>query len=344
MGYFHTMQNSTIVSIDCPSHLIYVSDQEPGLARMTDGDRVIYLDENGKEVLDEFQIERIDKLVIPPNWKDTWICKLENGHLQCTGRDERNRKQYLYHADWLEYRQKSKFKRMVEFGEALPEIRKRINHHLEEAGFNKEKVLAIAIKLLDLHFLRIGNDFYLSENETYGLTTLRRKHIEKNGKSLELSYKGKSNKYRNISIENRKLVKLLQEVNELPGYEVFRYKEGGERKRIDSGDVNAFIRDLSEDQFSAKDFRTWGGTVSAVEIYPEALREVEENPKKKLETAIVRRVSKILGNTVSTAREYYIHPKVLKYLIEHGNEIPIDQKKKEFFKEEEAKVLAILKS
>ncbi|WP_421765052.1 DNA topoisomerase IB [Ekhidna sp.] len=338
------MQNNTSESIDCPPHLVYVTDEEPGLSRIVNGESEIYLDEEGEELVDKEMIGRIQNLVIPPNWKDTWICKLENGHLQCTGRDERNRKQYLYHEDWLEYRQKSKYSRMVEFGESLPEIRKKINKYLEKESFSKIKVLAIAIKLLDLHYLRIGNDFYLSENETYGLTTLRRRHLEKKDGGLELSYKGKSNKYRNISIENRKLVKLLQEVNELPGYEVFRYKEGSERKRIDSADVNEFIRELSDDQFSAKDFRTWGGTVSAVDVYPEALAEVKENPKKKLETAIVRRVSKILGNTVSTAREYYIHPKVLDFLLENGTEIKLKNQKREFFKENEAKVLAILKS
>lgn len=338
------MQNNVSESIDCPPHLIYVSDDEPGLARIRKGDQIIYLDEEGEELVDQETIERIENLVIPPNWKDTWICKLENGHLQCTGRDERNRKQYLYHEDWLKYRQKSKFNRMIEFGETLPDIRKRINEYLEVDGYGKMKVLAIAIKLLDLHYLRIGNDFYLSENETYGLTTLRRRHLESNGNHLELSYKGKSNKYRKISVENRILVKLLQEVNELPGYEVFRYKEKGERKKIDSSDVNEFIRELSDDQFSAKDFRTWGGSVSALDVYPEAVLEVKENPKKKLETAIVRRVSKILGNTVSTAREYYIHPKILDYLLKNGSEIAIKRDKKEFFKVNEAKVLAILRS
>jgi len=326
-----------------PKHLVYVTDEIPGFTRLTEGERIVYLDELGAEIADRPIIERIENLVIPPNWEDTWICKLENGHLQCTGRDERNRKQYLYHSDWMAFRQQSKFSKLKEFGELLPGMRRKINENLNLSGYPKNKVLAIAVKLLDLHYLRIGNDFYLSENETYGLTTLRRRHLEENGNKLELSYKAKSNKYRNISVENRKLVKLLKEVNELPGYEVFRYKEGGERKRIDSSEVNEFIRSLSDENFSAKDFRTWGGTVSALEVYPEAKKEVDENPRKQLEPAIVRRVARILGNTVATAREYYIHPKVMEYLLDEAGTLPEVNSESDFFKQSERQVLEILK-
>ncbi len=335
--------------VDIPKNLVYVSDSEPGFLRKRKGKKVIYVDDSGLDVLDEEILERILKLVIPPNWKDCWICKLENGHLQATGRDERNRKQYLYHEDWLRFRQQTKFNKMIEFGHALPDIRKKLNAHLNHSGFEKEKVLAIAVKLLDLHYLRVGNDFYLSENETYGLTTLRRKHLAQDGGKLKLSYKAKSNKYRNISIENRKLVKLLTEVNELPGYEVFRYQENGHAKRIDSADVNEFIRLLSGGDFTAKDFRTWGGTVSAVDEYPNALKEVALSKNKKLETAIVRRVSKVLGNTVATAKAYYIHPKVLNALTNRGLETFQKRVKKaehegRYFKANEALALKILES
>ncbi len=323
-----------------PPNIVYVTDEDPGYTRIWQGDRMVYLDEQGTEIADKKVIQRMEQLVIPPNWEDTWICKLENGHLQCTGRDEKGRKQYLYHPDWMEYRQRNKFEKLKEFGEALPEMRKKINDYLDQEGYPKSKILALAVKLLDLHFLRIGNDYYLSENETYGLTTLRRKHLEEGGDKLKLSYKAKSNKVRNISIKNKKLTKLLLEVNELPGYEVFRYEEDGERKRIDSGDVNDFIRKISDDQFSAKDFRTWGGTVSAVQVFEEAKAETEGNSRKKLEPAIVRRVAKILGNTISTAREYYIHPQVLNHLLEE-DEINLP-KEEDYFKKSEQLVLDIL--
>ena len=335
--------------IDIPKNLVYVSDSEPGILRKRKGKKVIYVMTQDWMLLMKKFWNGYSKLVIPPNWKDCWICKLENGHLQATGRDERNRKQYLYHQDWLSYRQQNKFDKMIEFGHALPDIRKKLNDHLNHSGFEKEKVLAIAVKLLDLHYLRVGNDFYLSENETYGLTTLRRKHLAKEGGKLKLSYKAKSNKYRNISVENRKLVKLLTEVNELSGYEVFRYQENGHAKRIDSADVNEFIRQISGGDFTAKDFRTWGGTVSAVEVYPKALKDVERSKNKKLETAIIRGVAKILGNTVATAKAYYIHPKVLNALTNRGLETFQKRVKKadhegRYFKPNEALALKILES
>ena len=326
-----------------PPNLIHVSDEEPGYTRIYAGKKALYLDEQGSEIADRRVLDRIQQLVIPPQWQDTWICKLDNGHLQCTGRDDRQRKQYLYHPDWMEFRQQNKFARVAEFGQALPQLRARINTYLKSSGYPKEKVLAIAVKLLDLHYLRIGNDFYRNENDTYGLTTLRRKHLDREGDVLKLSYKAKSNKYRNISVTNRKLVKLLSEINELPGYEVFRYQESRDRIPIDSSDVNAFIRQLSHDQFSAKDFRTWGGTVSAVEAYPEALQEVAQNPRKQLEAAIVRRVAKRLGNTVATAREYYIHPSILNHLATKPPPESLTQASTEpFFKPTEATVLTIL--
>ena len=308
---------------------------------MVEGEKIIYLDEGGEEIVDDQTIHRINSLVIPPNWADTWICKLENGHLQCTGRDERNRKQYLYHPDWMAYRQKTKFRKLKEFGAMLPSIRTKLDELLDQPDFSKDKVLAIAVSLLDAHFLRIGNEYYRSENETYGLTTLRRKHLEQDGNELKISYKAKSNKYRNISIQNKKLTNLLLAINDLPGYEVFRYEEEGDRKQIDSSDVNEFIRKISDDQFSAKDFRTWGGTVSAVEVYSDARKEISEHPRRKLDVSIVRRTAKILGNTVNTAREYYIHPKVLDHLVTKGVDLSTYDAENHFKKSEQL-VLDIL--
>lgn len=334
-------------SSSLPENLVYVTDEEPGIFRKKERKKILYVDEEGLEVVDEEILVRIEKLVIPPNWENTWICKLENGHLQATGRDDRNRKQYLYHEDWLTYRQKSKFDKLHEFGKVLPSIRKKISEDLNLDGYPKEKILAISVKLLDLHYLRIGNDFYLSENETYGLTTLRRKHLDIANNSLKISYKAKSNKYRNIAVKNKKLVKLISEINELPGYEVFQYKDGSSKHRIDSSDVNEYIREVSGNDFTAKDFRTWGGTVNAIEVLDAAKKEVADSKNKKLETSIVRQVSKILGNTVATARDYYIHPKVLEVVTEdnldrYASELDHTSYQGSYFKKSEALALKIL--
>lgn len=297
-----------------PPHLKYVSDEEPGYKRLKEGELFVYVDWKGNKLSDKEELSRIEQLVIPPIWSDTWICADPSGHLQSTGKDLRKRKQYIYHPDWVSFRQKTKFDKLREFGEKLPEIRKKLQRLLEKEGYDKEKILAISVKLLDTKYLRVGNDFYLNQNDTYGLTTLRRKHIKEQEEGLRISYKAKSGKERNISIENPELITLLKEINELPGYEVFRYKEGRQFHRIDSSDINDFIRYLADEDFTAKDFRTWGGTVGAVDSFEEAYLDVQENSRKKLDTGIVRRVSKILGNTVATSRDYYIHPKVLEEL------------------------------
>ena len=336
-----------------PESLKYVSDDLPGYTRVCMEEAISYCDERGNTITDQKELERIKSLVIPPNWKDVWICKSPEGHLQATGKDEKGRKQYLYHEEWIAYRQLYKFSSLFDFGMTLPEIRKKINKDLDapnnyRGSMNYKKVLALAVKLLDCHYLRIGNDFYLHENETYGLTTLRRKHLDKEGNALKLSYKAKSGKQRNIKIDNKILVNLLLKANELPGYEIFRYKEGSKTYRIHSEDVNAYIKEASGQDFSAKDFRTWGGTVTAIDKYEEALDYTREGSNRKLETSIVRKVAKTLGNTVNTAREYYIHPKVLDALIcNHPNTYYNEHAKKysenNLLKKNEAIALEIIK-
>lgn len=299
----------------CPPHICFVCDDDPGYKRIKKGKKFGYFDTaTNHEVTDPKVISRIENLVIPPMWKGVWICKNKNGHIQVTGLDLKNRKQYLYHPDWVEYRQKNKFNRLKAFGRVLPRIRKRLDYYLNKEGFGKDRILAISLKMLDHYYLRIGNGRYETENKTFGLTTLRRKHLIEEHGNISLSYKAKSGILKNITIRNKKLKKLLREINELPGYEIFRYHENGKTARLDSRDVNEFISQLAEDEFTAKDFRTWAGTVKAIEHYPEALKEVTGNPRKKLETTLVRRVAKDLGNTVSVCRQYYIHPNVLETL------------------------------
>jgi len=307
------------------SKLVYVTDQDPGFSRIKRDKGFIYVDEKKLELSQKKIISRIEKLVIPPIWKEVWICKKENGHLQSTGRDLRNRKQYIYHPEWAALNQQHKFDRIRQFGLALPKLRNQIEEDLSIKKWSKKKVLALILHLLDEYFLRIGNKYYTDNNETYGLTTLRRKHIDDSSKLIKLEYEAKSNKIRKINIDNKRLAKLVREISELPGYEIFRYKdEDGNWQNIDSADVNEYINHITKEDFTAKDFRTWGGTKLTIENYEKAKEMIAENPRLKFETTLVKLVAKRLGNTVSTARSYYIHPDVLALATQHKlpNKIP----------------------
>lgn len=301
-------QNNSI-SID---NLIQVDDQRPGWQRRKKKDQFVYLDENGKILKRQQDLERIEQLVIPPIWSEVWICKLENGHLQSTGRDLRRRKQYIYHPDWIAYRQAMKFKKILDFAYQLPLIRQTTALHLKDRQWTKRKVLALIVQVLDECHIRIGNKYYKEKNNTFGLTTLRRKHLElTDDKTVRFEYKAKSNKYRKVSMDSKKLAKLVKKCSELRGYEVFRYQDGADTHPIDSSDVNQYIQEIAGDKFTAKDFRTWAGTALAVEHYPIAQQIVAEEPRKKLEPTVVKLTAKELGNTMAICRDYYIHPAVL---------------------------------
>ena len=292
--------------------LIYVTDEQPGYRRKKHGRGHVYFDMEGHKINKSVIVERLEGLPIPPMWDDVWICQKENGHLQVTGFDEKGRKQYLYHPDWVAYRNANKFNKLVDFAKKLPGIRQRVQQDLQQEEWTKERVLALVVRVLDEAYIRIGNKAYLEENNTYGLTTLRRKHLTIEGEEAVLQYKAKSGKEREVSIDNKELVELIRECSELPGYEIFRYQENGKGKPVDSEDVNDYLHEIAGEEFSSKDFRTWGGTVSAVEEFEAALEEVEVNPKKKLVSTLVQRVADRLGNTPSVCREYYIHPAILK--------------------------------
>ena len=294
--------------------LVHVSDEEPGYSRRKCGKGFYYCDNDKNKIRDQSTIDRIKKLAIPPMWKKVWICPSPYGYLQATGYDAKNRKQYIYHPLWVEYRQTTKFNQLLDFGTHLPAIRAAVKKDLRRKGWPKEKVLALAITLLDGYYLRIGNEQYRIENGTYGLTTLRRKHVLENGGKLEIAYRSKSGQYRNISIKNKRLIKLIKQTSELPGYEVFRYLENGQSKKIDSQDVNEYLREITQIDFSAKNFRTWGGTMLAIAHYEQAVEECRQNSKLHLETCIVKKVAQQLGNTLAVCREYYIHPRVLEVL------------------------------
>ena len=292
--------------------LIYVTDDEPGYLRKKWGQGHRYYDPQGNPIKKEVLESRLKELVIPPMWENVWICKRLNGHLQVTGYDEKGRKQYLYHPLWQEYRSRNKFDKMIEFGHALPRIRERVAKDLRRKGWPKEKMLALVISILDETYVRIGNQEYLKENNTYGLTTLRRKHLTIEDGEATFTYKAKHGVEQQVSIDNKLLVKLIKESSELPGYELFRYQEGAlAGQPVDSGDVNEYLKEISGEDFSSKNFRTWGGTVAAVEHLEEAVQEIAQNPKRELTPTLVKRVAKRLGNTEAVCREYYIHPCLL---------------------------------
>ncbi len=293
-------------------NLIYKSAEDPGFKRIHKGRGFQYLDEKGKKITDPEILHRIKSLVIPPAWKNVWISPEPDGHVLARGIDARGRTQYMYHPEWSRMSLLKKFDRMAAFAKALPCLRSKIKYTLNKDGWPREKVIALIVDILDQSSMRIGNKIYEKENGTYGLTTLRRKHlkISKNGISFE--YKAKGGIYQKVLIQGKKLTRLIQECSELKGHEVFRYlDEEGKSHPIYSQDVNDFLREICGETFTAKDFRTWGGTVGALELFPEALAEKAIHVKRSLQICLVKKVAQKLGNTVKICREYYIHPSIL---------------------------------
>lgn len=296
-----------------PSNLNYTNQIKPGIIRVKKGKNFFYQFTNGKLVIAKGTLARIEQLVIPPIWKNVWITKDPKGHIQATGIDLKGRKQYIYHRHWTLFRQDSKFQRLKLFGEALPAIRERASKDIQLSGWPREKMLALMVMILDELFIRIGNMAYVKDNGTYGLTTLRRKHISMEDGIATFEYKAKSGKFRKVILEDEELVPLIKECMDLPGYDLFRYYEEDTKCycNVLSDDVNNYLREITGAEFSAKDFRTWAGSVLTVSLKVDALREKETHPKKKLETILVNMVAEKLGNTVSVCRAYYIHPAIL---------------------------------
>lgn len=271
-----------------------------------------YVGPDGKLVRDRQELQRIRSLVIPPAWTNVWICPLTHGHLQAAGRDARGRKQYRYHPVYRLIRDQTKFSRMVTFGEALPEIRKRVKKDLELTGMPKNKVLATVVKLLETTRIRVGNEEYAKTNESYGLTTMREDHVEVSGYKLRFHFRGKSGLDHDIELADRRLAKIVRECQSIPGEELFHYLDSdGQACKIYSEDVNDYLREISGQDFTAKDFRTWGGTgQAALELEVMEPCTCETDGKKNIVTAI-KAVAAKLGNKPSTCRKYYIHPAVL---------------------------------
>ena len=292
--------------------LRYVTDEQPGYTRKAKGKDFEYFDTDGKRIRDETRLLRIRRLAIPPAYKDVWICPTPNGHIQATGRDARGRKQYRYHERWREVRDEDKYDRMLVFGKALPRIRRRVNRDLKRRGLPREKVLATVVQLLERTFIRIGNEEYAKENKSFGLTTMRNRHVDVTRTKLKFSFRGKSGKEHEVDVTDRRLAKIICQLQELPGQEVFQYLNGdGERRKITSDDVNEYLREITGEEFTAKDFRTWAGTVlAAMALNAQEAFKNKTQAKKNVKDAIAA-VAKILGNTPTVCRKCYVHPAVL---------------------------------
>ncbi len=291
--------------------LHYVSDQKPGIARKGSAKRFRYVDKHGP-VKDAETLARIKSLVIPPAWTEVWICPSANGHLQATGRDARGRKQSRYHPRWREVRDENKYQRMAAFGAALLAIRKRVEQDLAKPGLPREKVLATVVRLMEKTLIRVGNEEYARENKSYGLTTLRNKHVDVTGTSVKFSFQGKSGVKHSVDLKDRRLARIVGQCQELPGHELFQYVDDeGETHTIDSADVNEYLREISGEHFTAKDFRTWAGTVLACEMLQEFESFASETEAKRNIVQAIKQVAAKLGNTPAVCRKCYVHPLVL---------------------------------
>jgi DNA topoisomerase-1 len=292
--------------------LRYSSDERPGILRKRKGKGFTYVGPEGRTVKDKRTLTRIKALGIPPAYTDVWITTDPRGHVQATGRDAKGRKQYRYHPRWHETRDETKFERMVDFGQALPIIRERTAADLRRKGLPREKVLAAVVQLLEKTLIRVGNQEYARENKSYGLTTLRDRHVKVGEKRLRFRFRGKSGIEHEITLSDPRLARVVKRCRELPGQELFQYlDEDGQRHTIESDDVNEYLREISGQEFTAKDFRTWAGTV----LCSLALREFDaclsEAQAKKNVVAAVKRVAERLGNTPAVCRKSYIHPAIL---------------------------------
>ena len=292
--------------------LAYVNDQEQGIRRLVHGKDFSYADEDGRRVKDEATLARIRALAIPPAWTSVWICPGPNGHIQAIGRDQKNRKQYRYHPDWRADRDARKYDRMAAFGRALPRLRKRVAADLSRRGLPREKVLAAVVSLLELTLIRVGNDEYAKTNKSFGLTTMRKRHLKLAGGGATFEFVGKSGKKHRTGFRDRRLARIVAACQELRGQRLFQYLDDtGQRRAIESNDVNDYIRAACGDDFSAKDFRTWAGSLAALEALSLSPKPETQTEAKRTLNTCVKAVAGLLGNTPAVCRAAYIHPKVL---------------------------------
>ena len=292
--------------------LLYVTDKCPGISRVKKGKAFSYI-LNNKPLKDEALLARIRKLAIPPAWTNVWICKEDNGYIQSTGFDLRSRKQYRYHEGWQILRNETKFHRLYEFGKLLPALRLKLEEDFSRKDLCEEKVLATIVSLMERTYIRIGNNDYEKLYGSYGLTTMKDKHVTVSGDKLVFSFKGKKGIFHDISLKNSRLAKAVKACREIPGKELFQYYDAaGNRKTVDSGMVNAYIKDATGGEYTAKDFRTWAGTLNILEAFKIIGKPEGEAERKKNVLAAVDQVSKQLGNTRTVCKKYYVHPGVIR--------------------------------
>jgi DNA topoisomerase-1 len=331
------------------SSLVHTTDDTPGITRRRKGEGFAYFTATGRALKNPSAINRIRKLAIPPAWKDVWISPRVNAHLQATGRDARGRKQYKYHPDFRAHQEQQKFDHILEFARVLPKIRQTVRRHLALKGLPREKVLATIVRLLDTTLIRVGNEDYARKNGSYGLTTLRDKHVDVRGGELKFHFKGKSGKIWRLKVQNKRVAKIVRDCQDLPGQHLFQYcDDDGRACEVSSTDVNAYLREVTGRDITAKDFRTWAGTVLAALALQEFERVDSETAAKKNIRAAIEDVAAHLGNTPTICRKCYIHPAILDTYM--AKELVLSVKKRaasqlkslRALKPEEAAVLALL--
>ena len=330
--------------------LRYVHDDQPGITRKQRGKNFHYVDADGAAVKDEDTLARIKSLVIPPAYQDVWICKHANGHLQATGRDARGRKQYRYHPKWRSVRDESKYERMLSFGKALPKIRRAVDESLKLPGLPREKVLATIVYLLEATMMRIGNEEYARENKSFGLTTLRERHVRLDGSKVEFRFRGKSGVNHAVQVQDRRLANIIRRTLDLPGQDLFQYvDDDGNAHTVGSADVNEYLQDIAGEDYTAKDFRTWSGTVLAAVALLEYEKFDSEVQAKKNVVAAIESVAKKLGNTPTICRKCYVHPAVIETYLSGAMKTALRKRAQQQLQDdvhalrpEEAAVLALL--
>jgi DNA topoisomerase-1 len=311
----------------------------PGFRRVRSGKGFSYRRTSGEPITDRRVLARIKAIAIPPAWTDVWICPYANGHVQATGRDARKRKQYRYHRLWREVRDANKYARMIAFGEALPAIRSQVDADLRRSGLPRERVLAATVRLLDETLIRVGNQEYARENESFGLTTLQDEHVEVDGTRLRFRFRGKAGVEHEIDVRDPRLARIVKRSQDLPGEELFQYLDDGEQRAIESSDVNAYLREVTEQDFTAKDFRTWGGTVEAARALVSLGRAETQRERTQLVKQAIEEVARHLGNTPTVARASYVDPRVVD-LYHHGTVIDLPDAGGDIVTDEKARAQA----
>jgi DNA topoisomerase-1 len=291
--------------------LRYVTDEQPGIRRRRWGRGFSYFDRNGDRIQDAEELERLKAMPIPPSWEAVWICPFPNGHLLATGRDAKGRKQYRYHPDWRKARNQTKFDRLIPFGYARPLIREVTDRHLRQRHLSREKLLALVVRLLDSTLIRVGNDEYVQQNESFGLTTLRERHVDLATTKVRFHFSGKSGVEHEVELSDRRLARAIKRCQELPGQQLFQYvDQAGEVRAVDSADVNEYLQTITGEAFTSKDFRTWAGTACTAQVLnelgkPDSPQQAQENIREA-----IRGAAQTLGNRVPTCRNFYVHPTV----------------------------------